>query len=67
MIEIEPTKIYDNKVPYDVRQEALRAIKTGKGLEAVAEANLIADEINRVSIYEKKEAEYNEPPTFELI
>lgn len=67
MIEIEPTKIYDNKVPYDVRQEALRAIRSGKGLEAIAKANEIADEINRVSFYEKKEAEYNEPPTYELI
>lgn len=38
-------------VPIDVRRAALRAIKTGQGLEAVSLANRHADEINKVSFY----------------
>lgn len=64
---LPPLKIYDNKVSFDVRKEALRAIKTGKNLEAVSRANQIADEINKESIY--KGPYYSTPARqlFELI
>lgn len=38
-------------VPAGVRKEALRAIRKGKNLAAVAEANRWADMINAKSIY----------------
>lgn len=61
--ELQPNKIY-SKVPYEVRQAALQAIKKGVGLEAVAEANAFADEINKTSFYKNREETL---PIFELV
>lgn len=59
-----PVKIYDKKVSYEIRKEALRAIKTGKNLQAVEAANIMADKINIQSVYQHK---YESLPPFELI
>lgn len=58
-----PVKIYDKKVSYEVRKEALRAIKTGKNLQAVNAANTIADEIKRAPVYK----EFSDDPQYKLI
>lgn len=39
------------KIPKHVRTAALLAIKTGKNLEAIETANMIADKINEDSFY----------------
>ena len=43
------------KIPRDLRKRALKAIRWGRDLEAVAEANRMADEINAQSFYKKIE------------
>lgn len=54
------------RVPRKIRKAALLAIRKNQNLEAVAEANKIADQINQVSFYEKVGNELVARP-FELI
>lgn len=61
------TKRKINRIPRDVRKQALEAIKKGINPEAIERYNAVADEINKVSFYEAQVREHVLHPYFIVV